>query len=216
MLRDTMMRGIASGAFTWEGPWVDGTSYITNDIVENNGSSYIAIQDHISSPATEPGWGVSWETVWDIIVQKGDDGDPGQDGDPGPPGPDGDPGPDGQDGVFDRCDQLILEMEMEFKTSFLCNYKVFTYTQKNLTDVDTYSDSTANLKLFHKDFIYNAQKQLIQTDLTRISDAAILTSIFTYNASNNLISIERSGYCSCSSSSSSSYSSSSSSSSSSL
>jgi hypothetical protein len=196
MLRDTLIKGIASGAFTWKGPWVDGTAYITNDLVENNGSTYIATADHISSPATEPGDGVSWETVWDLVAAKGEDGSPG---------------PPGQDGIFDRCDQLILEMEMEFKISFLCNYKVFTYTQKNLTDVDTYTDSTANVKLFHKDFIYNPQKQLIQTDLTRISDAAVLTSIFTYNNSNNLISIERSGYCSCSSSSSSSYSSSSSS-----
>ncbi len=104
----------------------------------------------------------------------------------------------GQGGVFDRCDQLILEMEMEFKTSFLCNYKEFAYNAQNqLSDVDIYSDSTAILLLFHKDLTYNAQSQLIQTDLTRISDGALLISIFTYNAQKNLISIERGGYCSC-------------------
>ncbi|MBR9682642.1 MAG: hypothetical protein GOV02_03115 [Candidatus Aenigmarchaeota archaeon] len=286
MLRDTMIRGIASGTLIWKGPWVDSSAYVVNDLVENNGSSYIATSDHISSPVTEPGDGTSWTTVWDLVAAKGADGtdgvdglngldgvsfiwrgqwsdsssyiindvvynsgssyistadhnasfptepgdgtswttvwdlmaQKGDDGDQGPQGPDGpqgDPGPQGpagQDGVFDRCDQLILEMEMEFKTSFLCNYKEFAYSaQKLLIDVDIYTDATANVKLFHKDLTYNAQKQLIQTDLTRISDGALLTSIFSYDAQKNLISIERSGYCSCSSSSSSSRSSSSSS-----
>lgn len=186
MLRDTMVRGLASGGLNWTGPWVDGTTYVVNDLVEHNGSSYVAIQNHIASLATEPGVGASWETVWDLVAAKGADGATGADG------------ADGVDGVFDSCDQLILEMEMEFKTSFLCNYKEFGYNaEKQLIDIDIYSDATANLKLFHKDLTYNAEKQLIQTDLTRISDSALLVSVFTYSGDKNLISIERSGYCLC-------------------
>ena len=125
MLRDTMIRGLASGGLNWTGPWVDGSTYVVNDLVEHNGSSYVSLQNHIASLATEPGIGGSWETAWDLFVEKG------------------------EDGVFDSCDQLILEMEMEFKTSYLCNYKEFSYNPgKQLIDIDIYTDSTAGVKLF--------------------------------------------------------------------
>ena len=74
MLRDTMVRGLASGGLNWTGPWVDGTAYVVNDLVEHNGSSYVAIQNHIASLATEPGVGGSWTTVWDLVAEKGADG----------------------------------------------------------------------------------------------------------------------------------------------
>lgn len=123
----------------------------------------------------------------------------------GADGADGIPGQDGSDGIYTRCDQHILEMQLEFKTSYLCHYKTFTYNvDKQLTDIDIWADSTASVKLFHKDLTYDVDKNLIQTDLTRISDAVILTSIFTYDVDKQLISIDRSGYCVCSSSSSSS------------
>lgn len=100
--------------------------------------------------------------------------------------------------TFNDCDKSFLEMEMEFKTAYLCYYKDLTYNaQKQLTDVDIYTDATANVLLFHKDLTYNAQKQLIQTVLIRNSDGATLVSDFTYNAQKQLVSIERSGYCSC-------------------
>jgi len=174
MLRDTVIRSLG---LIWRGEWTDGTAYIVNDLVEHNGSSYIAIQNHTASLATEPGVGASWNSVWNLFVEKGDPG---------------------SDGVFDACDQLILEMEMEFKTSHLCHYKEFTYNvKKQLTDIDIYTDSTANVRLFHKDLTYNVSKQLIQTVLIRISDSATLVSDFTYDGQKNLISTERSGYCSC-------------------
>jgi len=204
--------GVDGDSFIWRGPWSDSSSYIINDVVSNNGSSYISILNHSASFSTEPGDGTAWITVWSLMAEKGDTGDKGDQGDKGDTGdigPQGPAGADGTDGVFDRCDQLILEMEMEFKTSYLCYYKEFTYNAQNvLTDLDIYSDSTLILKLFHKDFTYDVQKLLIQTDLYRISDGALLTSIFTYDIKKNLISIERMGYCECSSSSSSSRSSS--------
>ena len=256
MLRDTVIRGGGgSGSnLDWQGAWVDGSAYVVNDLVENNGSSYIAIQSHVATSATEPGVGGSWETVWDLMAQKGADGADGADGVDGTDGTDGisfiwrglwsdsssyiindvvynngssyisisshdasfttEPGDgtswtvvwdlmalkgtDGVDGAFDRCDKLILEMEMEFKTSHLCYYKDLTYNAQNqLTDLDIYTDSTATIRLFHKDFTYNVQKLLVQTDLTRISDGALLISVFSYDGKKNLISIERSGYCEC-------------------
>jgi hypothetical protein len=207
MLRDNIIRSTSSSNIQWQGSWGDGTSYVINDLVEHNGSSYIALSSHVSTSNDEPGVGVNWETYWVLFAAAGVDGIDGADG------ADGAPGAPGQDGVYTRCDELILEMEMEFKTAYLCYYKEFAYNaQKLLIDIDIYTDTTANISLFHKDLIYNAQKNLIQTDLIRISDGAILTSIFNYNVSKQLISIERNGYCSCSSSSSSVSSSSSSSS----
>jgi hypothetical protein len=205
MLRDNIIRSIASSSPQWQGAWADGTSYVVNDLVEYNGSVYIATANHIASSTNEPEVGSGWTNVWDLFVSAGADGAPGADG------------VDGAPGIYTECDKLIMEMEMEFKTSYLCYYKELAYNvQKQLITVDIYTDSTANVKLFHKDLTYNVQKQLSQTDLTRISDGALLTSIFTYDAQKQLISVERHGYCSCAESSSSSSSSISSSSSSSL
>jgi hypothetical protein len=198
MLRDNIIRGGGvTSNLVWKGPWGDSTSYIINDLVENDGDSYIAIAAHTSTFNDEPGVGVNWQLYWDLFVEGGQDGVDGVDG----------------VGAYTSCDKLILEMEMAFKTAYLCHYKTFTYNvSKQLTDIEIWTDSTATIKLFHKDLTYDVEKNLIQIDLTRISDGSLLTSVFNYNASKQLISIERSGYCSCSSSSSSTSSSSSSSS----
>jgi hypothetical protein len=173
----------------WRGAWDSTASYVINDLVEHNGSSYVSIQSHNASLATEPGVGVNWTSYWNLVAQAGTDGVIG------PQGPQGLPG---ANGIFDLCDKEILEMEMEFKTAHLCYYKTFAYNPgKQLIDIDIYSDSTANLLLFHKDLFYNAQKQLERTVLTRISDGATLTTNFTYDVQKNLQSAERSGYCTC-------------------
>lgn len=39
---------IAISGFTWEGPWVTGQGYSIGDIVENNGTAYIAVVAHTS------------------------------------------------------------------------------------------------------------------------------------------------------------------------
>jgi hypothetical protein len=127
-------------------------------------------------------------------------------------GADGADGADGVSGAYDSCEKLLMEMEMEFKTSSLCYYKEFTYnSSKLLTNIGIWTDSGKTTKLFNKDLTYNVSKQLIETELTRISDSATLTSTFTYNSSKQLINIDRAATnCSCSSSSSSTSSSSSS------
>jgi hypothetical protein len=55
------------------------TSYIKGHVVENNGSAYVCILDHISSATDEPGVGASWTTYWDLLVSGGTiaDGDKG-------------------------------------------------------------------------------------------------------------------------------------------
>jgi len=55
------------------------TSYIKGHVVENNGSAYVCILDHISSATDEPGVGASWTTYWDLLVAGGSiaDGDKG-------------------------------------------------------------------------------------------------------------------------------------------
>lgn len=54
--------------------WAPDVPYILNDTLENNGSSYICIVPHTSSAATEPGVGVDWETVWDLVAASGASG----------------------------------------------------------------------------------------------------------------------------------------------
>lgn len=48
--------------FNWEGPWVTGTTYQVGDVVETDGTSYIAIVEHTASAlfATDS---ANWQTV---------------------------------------------------------------------------------------------------------------------------------------------------------
>ena len=55
----------------WKGEWTTATAYVVNDVVENNGSSYIVTANHTSDASTEPGVGVDWETVWNLVAAKG-------------------------------------------------------------------------------------------------------------------------------------------------
>jgi len=51
----------------WQGPWLDATGYVVNDVVENDDSSWICIQAHTSAPVTEPGVGASYTSVWELV-----------------------------------------------------------------------------------------------------------------------------------------------------
>ncbi len=68
------VQGDTGTSYSWEGAWVITTAYIVNDTVENNGSGYVCISAHTSSASDEPGVGASWETFWDVFVEKGDTG----------------------------------------------------------------------------------------------------------------------------------------------
>lgn len=81
------------------GSWGTSTGYVTLDLVENNGSSYVATSDHTSGASTEPGVGGSWTTVWQLSASKGDTGATGSTGATGATGPAGSNGSDGNDGA---------------------------------------------------------------------------------------------------------------------
>lgn len=60
--------GGGTSAFDWEGQWSSSTTYAIDDVVEYNGSSYIAIQAGTNKvPASEP-------TYWELMAAKGDTG----------------------------------------------------------------------------------------------------------------------------------------------
>ena len=64
----------------WRGAWVTATVYAKDDAVSHGGSSYIATTAHTAAAATEPGVGVDWATVWQVVAAKGAQGDPGVNG----------------------------------------------------------------------------------------------------------------------------------------
>lgn len=68
------LRGADGVSFTWLGPWTTAADYAADDVVENDGSSYICILGHTSSASDEPGVGVNTATYWELVAQKGADG----------------------------------------------------------------------------------------------------------------------------------------------
>lgn len=65
-------KGTDATSYTWKGPWATSTIYAVNDLVQNDGSSYICTSGHTSASTTEPNIGVSWTDKWDLFVEKGD------------------------------------------------------------------------------------------------------------------------------------------------
>jgi hypothetical protein len=55
-------------SFIWQSQWLTATTYNANDVVYNNGSSYICILGHLSSATDEPGVGVNTATYWDLMT----------------------------------------------------------------------------------------------------------------------------------------------------
>ena len=93
----------ASFVIRWRGDWDTGQSYQKYDAVHHNGSSYIAILTHQSSPANQPPSLSAWNLMADKGLQgpqglKGDKGDQGIQGIQGLPGLKGDKGDQGIQG----------------------------------------------------------------------------------------------------------------------
>ena len=63
---------------SWQGPWLTATEYSVSHGVENDGSSYICTVEHTADASTEPGVGEDWGDYWDLLVAKGDEGDPSE------------------------------------------------------------------------------------------------------------------------------------------
>jgi hypothetical protein len=59
-------------SFDVSGDWATATAYSEGDLVQNNGSSYIALSDHTSAATSEPGVGATWTTFWVLFAAKGD------------------------------------------------------------------------------------------------------------------------------------------------
>ena len=86
--------GGGGGSVNWLGAWNSATSYIVDDAVSYQGSSYIAIAPNTNSAPPSASWGT--------LAQKGDTGATGATGATGPQGPagaDGAPGSKWYDGA---------------------------------------------------------------------------------------------------------------------
>lgn len=72
-----------ASALNWRASWGTGVPYVANDIVQRNGSTYIALTPSINQdPATSP-------AAWGLAAQKGTAGATGAAGTPGAAGPQG-------------------------------------------------------------------------------------------------------------------------------
>jgi hypothetical protein len=97
-------------------------------------------------------------------------------------------------GAYTLLEKFANEMEMSFKSIQLYAYKEFVYNvQKQLTNIGIWTDNTKINKIFNKDLSYNNKKQLIRTDLNRISDGETMVRLFVYNVQKQLESITTSG-----------------------
>ena len=67
-------------SFRWRGPWRSGLRYVTQDIVANEGRSWVSQGDHLSSAANEPTEANGGGVYWDLLADIGDAGLAGNDG----------------------------------------------------------------------------------------------------------------------------------------
>ena len=84
-----------TGTFTssWKGSWNNSSTYETGDLVEWQGSTWVATTNMAvgEEPDDDPDW--------ELVAQRGDFGPEGSQGIPGPQGIQGDPGPAGISGL---------------------------------------------------------------------------------------------------------------------
>ena len=81
---------------TWRGLWNANANYTTNDALQDNGSSWVAMRPNVN---VEPNAGDAYAlSYWTLLAQKGDTGSAGAQGPVGPAGPPGSQGPAGATG----------------------------------------------------------------------------------------------------------------------
>jgi len=83
---------LQQSAFSWMGTWQNGVAYSANDLVEYQGSTYLAVQD--TAGTQNP----SDAAFWSLFAAAGADGTPGQQGPAGDTGATGSQGPQGLQG----------------------------------------------------------------------------------------------------------------------
>jgi hypothetical protein len=76
--------------------WSNATAYVVTNALEHNGSAYVCILNHTN---IEPGVSPSWQTYWDLLAAKGDQGNQGIQGPQGDTGPQGNQGLQGDQGI---------------------------------------------------------------------------------------------------------------------
>jgi hypothetical protein len=76
-----VFQGIFKG-FRVRGPYSSTAAYLTNDIVSQDGASYVALVDNTGQPVTTA-------AAWALFAAKGDQGEQGPQGNPGANGADG-------------------------------------------------------------------------------------------------------------------------------
>jgi hypothetical protein len=72
--------GVDGSFYEYKEAWTSGHSYVTFDMVTNDGSSYGCLVGHSADATTEPGTGVYWESYWFLMAEKGDLGPQGDAG----------------------------------------------------------------------------------------------------------------------------------------
>ena len=97
LVADRGLAGVVGAkGMNWQGQYFSGAGYVADDVVEFNGSSYIALRD------TEGEFDPTATTHWELLAERGLDGAvgaPGVDGAPGPQGIQGPAGPAGSNGA---------------------------------------------------------------------------------------------------------------------
>jgi hypothetical protein len=74
--------GLPGSSFIWKGEWDPSVSYLVNDVVMYNGSTYIAINNNLNSMPPSIDW-----NLFTSIGEQGPIGPVGPIGPQGPPGP---------------------------------------------------------------------------------------------------------------------------------
>src|SRR5690606_27014950 len=115
----------------WRGEWDARTEYVVNDVVEHEGSSYIAVADNDGS---EPP-----SADWELMAAKGEQGPQGPEG---PQGPQGEQGPKGDPGgVTDHGDLTGLEDDdhpqyLTVTRHDADDHSSLTITESQISDLD--------------------------------------------------------------------------------
>ena len=71
------LEGLGGTPIIWKGTWSDATTYAANEGADYNGSSYVSLQNaNLNQQPPNATW-------WQLVANKGDQGDPGIQGDQG-------------------------------------------------------------------------------------------------------------------------------------
>ncbi len=63
-ISDTASTNVSTGTWTQAFPWDTNATYVTGDLVTNNGTTYQAKKDN---PTKEPGVDGGWNSQWTVV-----------------------------------------------------------------------------------------------------------------------------------------------------